>query len=402
MYNARKKIHIGLWLARLALLALFAASACMAADKPAASAEGRFLFLLDTSASMSKSAPQAMRAALELLDSSMQGQLHPGDTLGLWMYNDKLNTGTPMIAWAESAKGQAIDSLAGTWRKINYSKKSDSGAFIPYLLPLIKESSTLTILWISDGLDPISGTPFDAQINQLHGQYAAELAASGQCFVTVLACRDGEMVDCAVNSSIGPFRLPQARLAGKASELAAATTSNSPAAKPKETRQQIVIGPSRKVETMAKTNAAVLSSNTPPVVASASSAPVQATEKPQPAVAATPPQTNVAPAAVLTNISAEPLVKAPAPSSQPASVAQAAPPSASPGDPPAQSGLVPKTESNDEATTWMPWLVAAVACIAALAVAVFFLAQRLRESRGRPSLITESIRRSDSSPRKGK
>lgn len=405
MYNKHKQWRTGLWLARLALLALAlaAAPACLAADKRAASAEGRFLFLIDTSASMSKAAPQAMRAALELLDSSMQGQLRPGDTLGLWMYNDKLNTDAPMLAWAESAKGQAIETLAGAWRRINYSKKSDSAAFIPYLLPLIKDSSTLTVLWMNNGMDPISGTPFDAQINQLHSQYAADLAASGQCFVTVLACRDGEVVDCAVNSSIGPFRLPQARLAGKAPEPAAASLSNSLEAKPKEARQQIVIGPSRKVETAAKTNIPAPSSIVPAALAPAASAPVQAVEKTPPAAAAPTAGTNAAPAvSVLSNTTAEPAAKSPAAPPLPVSVAQTAPTAAPQSPAPLRNEPAQKTESSAASNNWIPWLAAAVSCIAALAITIVFLLQRLRETRGRPSLITESMRRSEGPARKGK
>src|SRR5262245_14270110 len=70
--------------------------------------ENRFLFVVDTSSAMERSAPAAQRAILDLLQSGIQNQLRPGDTLGVWTYNEKLNTGFPMQRWSEDLKESVI------------------------------------------------------------------------------------------------------------------------------------------------------------------------------------------------------------------------------------------------------------------------------------------------------
>src|SRR5437667_6721705 len=65
-----------------------------AAEAPRTNASaGRYLFIVDTSFSMHRRAANTRKVAGDLLLSGLNGQLRPGDTIGVWTFNEKLNAG---------------------------------------------------------------------------------------------------------------------------------------------------------------------------------------------------------------------------------------------------------------------------------------------------------------------
>ena len=80
---------------------------------------------------------------------------------------------------------------------------------MPGLLSVIKSSSCLTVVWVSDGSGKVIGTRFDKEINGLHNDFKKSLQDSGLPFVTVMAARAGDLFDYSVSSSIGPIRVPE-------------------------------------------------------------------------------------------------------------------------------------------------------------------------------------------------
>ena len=54
---------------------------------------GRYLFIFDTSSSMKKRLPAVKKTLTSMLATSMGGQLHTGDTIGVWTFNQDLYPG---------------------------------------------------------------------------------------------------------------------------------------------------------------------------------------------------------------------------------------------------------------------------------------------------------------------
>lgn len=400
--------------------------------------ENRFLFVVDVSSGMSKPAPQALRAMLDMVASGMQSQLQPGDTLGIWTFNDQLHTDFPMQVWAETNKARVAENIATYWRTLSFGKKPHLETLLPSLFSVIRDSRTLTVLWINDGSIALHGTPFDTQINQLQAEYARELREANQCFVTVLACRKGEVVDFAVNSSIGPFRIPPAMLPTpkpKAPEVAVKPppTNPAPVVKPKEMRR-IVISPAPATSSNTAALAAItvpgqtnhsMETNTVKVetpIAPAEAKPAPATTvAPQaplvavvapvitnpavmapppapakiPTVAETPPTPATAPSPVLNSNAARAATVdttiAQPPMKQAATAASETQASAPATNPPA----TPDTQPTAKEGSLPARLIAAGVLLIVAIVIIFVLLGFLRKGRAHPSLITESIKRTE-------
>jgi len=171
--------------------------------------ENRFLFVVDISSAMTRSAKAAQIAVLDLIRSGMQGQMRDGDTFGIWTYNDKLHADFSMQTWSAQTSEDLADYSAKYLRSRRYEKKARLEKVLPAIFPLMRASRTITIALVSDGTGVIKGTPFDKDINDLHKEYGRELHEANLPFITILAARDGEIFDYTINSSIGPIRIPQ-------------------------------------------------------------------------------------------------------------------------------------------------------------------------------------------------
>src|SRR6516162_8364209 len=65
----------------------------------------RFLIIVDTSTSMKSYVDDTLQGVDEILQSSAGGQMHRGDTLGVWTFNTQLYPGVlPMQTWSLEAK----------------------------------------------------------------------------------------------------------------------------------------------------------------------------------------------------------------------------------------------------------------------------------------------------------
>src|SRR5215510_12450002 len=70
----------------------------------AAPTGNRFLLVIETSKEMQKRAAGLGGTVDQLIRSGMQGQARPGDTLGVWTYNETLNAGQfPLQTWTKDA-----------------------------------------------------------------------------------------------------------------------------------------------------------------------------------------------------------------------------------------------------------------------------------------------------------
>jgi hypothetical protein len=178
------------------------------ASKPVAQ-ENRFLFIVEDSSAMDRAAKAAQQTVRDLIESGVQGEMHPGDMFSLWTFGETLNATFPVQHWSPN-ESQALSEMAGDFlKKRKYEKKAELRIALAPAYSLIKASKSITVILISTGTEAIRGTPFDKEINMIYPQYSRELREAKIPFVTVLIGFNGRPVAYSVNSSVGPIEIPQ-------------------------------------------------------------------------------------------------------------------------------------------------------------------------------------------------
>jgi hypothetical protein len=369
-----------------ALAALVLAAACCRAEDappPAHRMENRFLFVIDTSSAMKSRTNGLLEAVSGLLGSGMKGQLREGDTIGLWTYSDRLNTDFPMQVWSEPAKDDILHDVREHLEELVYAKRAHLEKALPAIVQAMAKSERLTVLLVFDGSDPVKGTPFDKDINELHKKYSREFKAAHAPFVTVLAARKGKVFDYTINypgSVVVPLTadpLPPPKTNAPPPVAASAPPPPVTAIPPSEPNP-----PPRRIEiTLSGSNAARKVADAPaaPVyvapVAPSAPAPVPT---PAPAVVSNvpPPVVAVPVAAQVVTPNFTPPAPAPAAAVPAPTVPAALPPPAV--TPPGQQ---------------LAMFIMAFSLLTIAVVLVLFLVRRSRGGR-QPSLISQSIDRS--------
>jgi len=153
----------------------------------------RYLFLIDTSSAMSRQKAMTMETVSKLILSSIVGRIQPGDTWGLWTFDDQLHTNVfPALKWDPRVRREIA---AGAYRFLNnqrFKKKNRSLAKpLAAISDEAKLSGDLTVFLLTDGSRPVKGTPFDNPINEIFTKHAAGMRKAEKPFVTVLVAQEG-------------------------------------------------------------------------------------------------------------------------------------------------------------------------------------------------------------------
>jgi hypothetical protein len=169
----------------------------------------RFLLVVDTSSGMSRLGHASRQAVVELIWSGLQGHMRPGDTYGVWTFNEHVYAGRlPMQVWRTNTLELA--SLAGRFlREQRYEKQSRPAVVVTNLQPVLRHVRDLIVLIISDGRNPLEGTPFDDAINAAYKERAAAARKAKQPLITTLVGRGGELVRWSVTQSGEKIDLPE-------------------------------------------------------------------------------------------------------------------------------------------------------------------------------------------------
>jgi hypothetical protein len=361
----------------------------------------RFLFVVDTSSAMRTYADAVARNVVELMLSDMRGEFRQGDTIGLWLYNDKLDPGYPMQVWSKSDKDTIVTDLAAYLQGRPREKQAHLDRVMPALHQVIKNSERITIILISDGTGSIQGTPFDKDIRVLQKKYARELRAAHVPFITVLAARDGTVFDYTINYP-GLIAIPHTANPEKPVE------TNAPAAAiviPPRQPTLIVLSGNTKVAHPAAPPPAPVAAPvpTPPPVTPVAPAPVSqptiaAVAPPaapvvpasQPViVAAAPPQAQPAPPPTVTQQNPPPVIETPAPPAPPVNV------TANDQQLPVAPPVAPKTPIAAVSPAGSAPLALFATAFFLLTIAAVLVVFLVRRSKGppQPSLISQSIDR---------
>lgn len=161
--------------------------------------ENRFLFVLDTSTAMKPRTNGIARAVMGLLESDMRGEFRKGDTIGFWTYDERIHSDLPMLVWSKENKETVIADVMRYVRHQKYDGKAHLEKVLNTIGRVLQASERLTIVLIHDGSDPIHGTEFDSDINELQKKYSREFRSQHLPIVTVLAARGSIVYDYTIN-----------------------------------------------------------------------------------------------------------------------------------------------------------------------------------------------------------
>jgi hypothetical protein len=171
--------------------------------------ENRFLLVFDTSADMKKRVPMVQKTLDNIFVTGLGGQLHDGDGIGVWTFDQDLHTGQfPLQNWSSDDAATIAADINLFVGKQRYSKATRFGALQPLLSQLVQDSDRLTVLIFCDGETAMSGTPYDAGINQIFQQRQDAQKKAQQPFIIVLRAQLGQYVGCTVDFPPTPVNFP--------------------------------------------------------------------------------------------------------------------------------------------------------------------------------------------------
>jgi len=111
-------------------------------NSPSTLPANRYLIVVETSHAMQRRSAGAFRAVHDMLGSRMRGQLHLGDTIGVWTYNEKLYTGQLALQeWSEGERAAIDDKVLNFLGKQKFEKQGRFDAVLPALLQVVKNSA---------------------------------------------------------------------------------------------------------------------------------------------------------------------------------------------------------------------------------------------------------------------
>jgi hypothetical protein len=405
-------------LACLILLGLTAAPLCAQTNTPPPPTD-RYLFIVDTSEAMRRRASGVQKAVESLMRSSMAAQFQRGDTVGVWTFNEQLQAGRfPLQVWTPENSAVVTSNVVRFIKAQTYTGASRFEAVMPTLRRIVEQSPRLTILLVSDGDEPIAGTPFDANIKRALASKFEDQKKARMPFVTVLRAARGRIASATVNLAPWPVEFPNFPPEPKIVE--APKPEPKKPEPPRPTVPNLIVIGNKKQDPAVATNIPPTAAdlNAPPASAVSSNLPVTEPSAP----ASLPALTNVAvpptatapatdsPAASLQSAtngvsapitiaavtppsveSAQPSTAAPV--ETPATVAPSIPdePTLSPKATNPPAGITVASVSDPAAVPWV--LVAAGTVPIVLGVGVFFFLQKRARNTGHGSLITRSLDR---------
>lgn len=284
----------------IALFAAYGPRRLQAQSDPNATAppRNRYLLIVETSRSMKNRVPGLVQAAQDLLGSRLD-EVRPGDTLGLWTFNEALYAGRfPLQDFSPQTQQAVAARVASYLQSQKYEKQANLEKVLPQVQRLIAHSEFLTVVLVSTGNEEVHGTPIDAAINGSYKQWRDKQQAARMPLLTVLRGQRGKITDFSVNQAPWPVELPplppefqRLTLAKKQSPSVAPSTAEALL----ESVRKAESAPPAPVTPAPATFAPVTPAVTAPAPTTITPATITSTPAPQPVLAAQPVQVAKAP-----------------------------------------------------------------------------------------------------------
>ena len=210
MKNKRTPVYF-LGCALLMLLAVTAFLPVLHAQMgtPRRHVESRLLLIFDTSSAMKKRLPEEERGIKRLFALTLSSQLQPGDTIGVWTFDENLRAGEfPLQYWRPEDINTISSNILTFIEKHHYGKTTSFQKLMPVLYSVMNSSPRLTTLIFCDGETPIKGTPVDASINDIFKKNEALMRKDREPYVLVFRTQSGNYVGSTINTA-SSINVPQ-------------------------------------------------------------------------------------------------------------------------------------------------------------------------------------------------
>ena len=270
--------------------------------------DNRFLLIFDTSVDMRQRMPAVQKALDTLLETSVNGQLHLRDSVGVWTFDQDLHTGQfPLQYWNPDDAPMIASNIIKFVKKQHYLNKTGFNALQPLLKQVVQRSERLTVLIFCDGKGEFHGTPYDAGINQLFQQRQGERQKGELPIIIGLRSQRGKYVGCTVSFPPQPVSLPEFPPLPEVAQAPPDADAPAPSSLPQSSVPSLIIVGTTITNQVPPPQPKPVPANPPPMTVTSTPAPAVANEvKPPDAVPLA--QTSAVPAQP--NITAAPLVPA--------------------------------------------------------------------------------------------
>lgn len=174
-----------------------------------ASPSNRYLLIVETSRNMQSRAPAAVTAIRELLAGPLAAQMRPGDSVGIWTFDEALHAGEfPLQRWTSEGAKAVAEKITLFIQGKSFDKAAALEKVVPAVNGVAAKSEFITVVLVSSGEEALRGTPFDAAINQTFASWQERQRKARMPFVTVLRAKRGRFTDFAVTPLPWPVELP--------------------------------------------------------------------------------------------------------------------------------------------------------------------------------------------------
>jgi hypothetical protein len=172
------------------------------AQTPPPPPEKRVLLIFDTSASMKKRLPAEARAIKRLFGLSLAEQLEPGDSIGVWTFNQDVHMGNyPLQHWQVQDITAITANILDFVQTQHYSKTTSFDKLVPLINRVVGNSPRLLVVIFCDGEGQMSGTPFDSSVNAIFQQHAADMRKAREPIVIAFRVQSGQYTGSTINSA---------------------------------------------------------------------------------------------------------------------------------------------------------------------------------------------------------
>jgi hypothetical protein len=169
----------------------------------------RFLLVVETSSGMKPRATNLLQTVGRLFSAGLNGQLHVGDTIGVWTYDSDLHAGKfPLQHWTPQNMQEVTATIVQFLQQQGYDQPAGLAPVMGPMTNIVARSDKITVLLISDGSEAPAGMPFDTQIADAYKLNAAAQQAQAMPFVTIWRAERGEFTGFMVSTPPGLVEFP--------------------------------------------------------------------------------------------------------------------------------------------------------------------------------------------------
>jgi hypothetical protein len=169
----------------------------------------RWLLVFDTSFAMRDRAKAVQDVTMDLFATGMHGNMRAGDTIGVWTFNDKLHPGAiPLQIWSPETSQALARGMMQFLSGQSYENTAQLDEVTTNINRIVKMSDVITIILVSDGSQPIKGTPFDAPINAFYKANFRQQKKEQMPVVTVFRGLRGTLATNTLNLCPWPVDIP--------------------------------------------------------------------------------------------------------------------------------------------------------------------------------------------------